>query len=144
MQLNLSLTRLFNLLNKKPFLYVHLPLILYWSFLFIMTSIPVEKLPKFFSTQDKLEHFIAYMILGILLKMSFTFQLRYTFAKTYSLLLSLIVIYFYAFLDEIHQLFIPGRYCDFYDWIFDIIGGTAGVFLIYYLLRMKQVDKILH
>ncbi len=71
---NLSLTRLFNSIKKNPFRFVHLPLILYWIFLFVMTSIPIEKIPKFFNTQDKLEHFTAYFILGVLVKLSTVFQ----------------------------------------------------------------------
>lgn len=105
-----------------------------------MTSIPVEKLPKFFSTQDKLEHLVAYFILGILMKISFFSQNKFLLLKKNSLFLSITIIFFYGMLDEIHQLIIPGRYCDFYDWLFDIIGGISGILIIHFVIK-KEVSK---
>lgn len=32
-------------------------------------------------------------------------------------------------LDELHQLFIPGRDCQLSDWIVDTLGGSLGVFV---------------
>lgn len=139
MQSSLSLTRLFNFINKNPFLYIHLPLIFYWIFLLIMTSIPIEKLPKLFDEQDKFEHFAAYFILGILLKMSSSFQKKSIFLKRNSSIISLIIIIFYGMFDEIHQLIIPGRYCDFFDFLFDFIGGAIGIILIHTLLKKNPV-----
>jgi len=104
-----------------------------------MTSIPIEKLPKLFDAQDKFEHLAAYFILGILLKMSFTFQKRYLFIRKNSAVISFIIIIFYGMFDEIHQLLIPGRYCDFFDFLFDLIGGTIGIFLIHTLMKRNPV-----
>jgi len=39
----------------------------------------------------------------------------------------------YGFLDEFHQLFIPGRYASFGDIIFNILGIIVGI-MIYSLL----------
>ena len=39
----------------------------------------------------------------------------------------------YGFLDEIHQLFVPGRYASFGDIIFNILGIIVGI-MIYSLL----------
>lgn len=135
---NLSLTRLFNSIKKNPFRFVHLPLILYWIFLFVMTSIPIEKIPKFFNTQDKLEHFAAYFILGVLIKLSTVFQNKSELIKKNSMIVSLIIITIYAMFDELHQLIIPGRYCDFYDWLFDFVGGGAGIILVNHFLKRDK------
>lgn len=135
---NLSLTRLFNLIKKNPSRFIHLPLILYWIFLFVMTSIPIEKIPKFFSTQDKLEHFVAYFILGVLVKLNIVFQNKSEFIRRNSIKISCIIITVYAIFDELHQLIIPGRYCDFYDWVFDFIGGVTGIILVNYFLKKNK------
>ena len=29
--------------------------------------------------------------------------------------------------DEIHQYFVPGRSCDLYDWMADVVGGALGL-----------------
>lgn len=135
MRLNLLLTHLFNSIKEKPFYFVHLPLIVYWIFLFVMTSIPVESIPKFFDTQDKLEHFFAYFLLSIFLKLSLCLQNKSIFVKSNNLIISVITIFFYASIDEIHQLVIPGRYCDLYDWIFDIAGGLTGILFVSYITK---------
>lgn len=135
MRSNLLLTHLFNSIKEKPFYFVHLPLIVYWIFLFVMTSIPVESIPKLFDTQDKLEHFIAYFILSIFLKLSLSLQNRSIFIRSNTLIISVVIIFFYASIDEIHQILIPGRYCDFYDWLFDIAGGLAGILFISYITK---------
>ena len=137
---NSSLTRLFKSLKRNPFYFVHLSLIIYWCFLFIMTTIPVETIPKLFNTQDKLEHFIAYFILSILLTLSFSIQTRFLLIRRNSVLVSVIAIFLYASIDEIHQMFIPGRYCDVYDWIFDVAGGITGILIISYF--SKKYDLV--
>jgi VanZ family protein len=43
---------------------------------------------------------------------------------------------FIGLTDELHQKFVPGRQCDWKDWIADIIGILTG--LIIYLVFEKQ------
>jgi VanZ family protein len=103
-----------------------------------MTSIPIEKIPKFFNTQDKLEHFAAYFILGVLVKLNTVFQNKSELIRRNSITVSCIIITVYAMFDEIHQLIIPGRYCDFYDWLFDFIGGITGIILASHFLKRDE------
>lgn len=42
----------------------------------------------------------------------------------------------YAFSDEFHQSFVPGRDADIYDVIADILGALAS------LLLFKRIEKI--
>jgi len=48
----------------------------------------------------------------------------------------------YAGLDEIHQIFIPGRDCDILDWVSDSSGVLLGLgfvkMLIYFLNYKPQ------
>ena len=137
---NSSLIRLFKSLKRNPFYFVHLPLIIYWCFLFVMTTIPVETIPRLFDTQDKLEHFFAYFILSILLMLSFSIQSRFLSIRRNAVLVSVIAIFLYASIDEIHQMLVPGRYCDVYDWLFDIVGGISGILIISYF--SKKYDLV--
>jgi len=43
----------------------------------------------------------------------------------------------YAASDEIHQYFVPGRSCDFLDWLADILGLALGITIIYIMARKK-------
>lgn len=75
---------------------------------------------------DKVAHFGAYLILGLLLAAG-----RVGRTRIFSLILlgSL-----YGILDEVHQSFVPGRMPDVWDLVADALGVTFGV-LIYYLIR---------
>lgn len=50
----------------------------------------------------------------------------------------------FAFMDEIHQYFVPNRYFDVYDIFIDVIGVVLGfssyLFLIYVIGRIKRKD----
>ncbi len=60
----------------------------------------------------------------------------------------------YAITDEIHQIFVPGRSCQFKDWGIDTLGAIIGtlVFLaIYFIIlkiikykKSKQIDTIMN
>jgi VanZ family protein len=51
-------------------------------------------------------------------------------------LISLAILY--AFLDEIHQYFVPHRYFDFYDLILDTVGIILGYFAYKLLVLVKE------
>jgi len=42
-----------------------------------------------------------------------------------------------AALDEVHQLFIPGRNGSLMDWVFDTIGVAAGLLIGSWLMRTR-------
>lgn len=44
----------------------------------------------------------------------------------------------YAFLDEVHQYFVPYRYFDFYDIVFDTLGIILGYFAYFLLGLVKE------
>ena len=46
----------------------------------------------------------------------------------------------YAFLDEVHQYFVPNRYFDLYDFILDSIGVLLGFLM--YLSLVKILDRL--
>jgi len=105
---------------------VYFPLIIYWIILFIATTLPARDLPKT-GVSDKIEHFTAYFILAFLLNLTLMFQNKYPKLKQNAWLFTLIFTLLYAGLDEIHQLFIPGRDCDILDWLADASGALLAL-----------------
>ncbi|MFI5144557.1 MAG: VanZ family protein, partial [Ignavibacteria bacterium] len=43
----------------------------------------------------------------------------------------------YGASDEFHQYFIPGRDCEFFDWVGDTVGAILAVLAIKYFLSKK-------
>ncbi|MCG6913226.1 VanZ family protein [bacterium BMS3Abin03] len=126
---------MFEYLEKRKVTLVYLPLILYWILLLIFTSLPAKDLPSI-GVYDKFEHLGAFFGLSVLLSLGFLYQNKYPLLKKYFWLSAFLIICFYGFLDEIHQLYVPGRDCDILDWTSDAIGALAGTILVKYLLKI--------
>lgn len=58
----------------------------------------------------------------------------FPYVKSYLLLL---FSFSYAFLDEVHQYFVPFRYFDILDFFLDAVGVIGG-FISYFLLKLLQ------
>lgn len=59
-----------------------------------------------------------------------------------SICIALMISFFYACLDEIHQLFVDGRGPQIKDVIIDSVGSFLGIVLVYIiLLKIKQSPK---
>ncbi len=135
MQSNSLLSRLYKKIESKPKLFLYTPLALYWLALFIGTTLPTDEIPQMFKTQDKFEHLLGYFGLAVLVNLWMHFQSKSDFLKRKAHIFSFLLVTCYAAIDEIHQLFIPGRDCDILDWTADSIGGLIGVLVIYFFIK---------
>jgi VanZ family protein len=131
---------LFDFLEKHKSKLIYIPLVLYWLTLFIFTTLPSKDLPKT-GINDKIEHLSAYFILTTLLSLALLFQNKSIKTKKNFSIASIFIVAVYAALDEIHQLFIPGRDCDILDWTADMIGAVIGIFLIIILVKIFQNNR---
>jgi VanZ family protein len=73
--------------------------------------------------------------LSFLLGFSFHFQKRFGNIKRKLFILTIVVALFYGAFDELHQMFIPGRFADIYDWLADAVGSMSGVLIVFILIR---------
>jgi VanZ family protein len=116
---------------------VYIPLTVYWLILFLLTSLPSSKLPDA-KLNDKIEHSLAFAILAVLLSLAFHFQKKIKILYSKPFFSTVLLIAVYGMLDELHQLYVPGRYCDINDWIADVLGGLVGVGIV---LIIKKLSK---
>lgn len=131
---------MFDFIEKNKGKLLYFPLVIYWLVLIVLTTLPGKDLPKT-GINDKIEHFSAYFILGILLSLTLLFQNKFSKIKKYFTLFTGLIIGLYAALDEIHQLFVPGRDCDILDWTADMIGASIGILLIIFLIKIFQYSR---
>ena len=75
------------------------------------------------------------MILGILAKVNYE-----GCYKTNTILYPLLFSMLYACSDELHQLFVPGRFCAFKDVMIDSSGAFVGI-LLYHLITSRWKRK---
>ena len=94
----------------------------YWIALFILTHTPAEQLP-ITGVADKLAHFLAYAILGLLIFASL--WIAGTPPKR-TILVTLALGFIYGVADELLQIPV-GRDCELQDWLADAAGILASV-----------------
>lgn len=87
---------------------------------------------------DKIEHLLAYFGLSVLLGLSLFTQNKSKILKKSYYLFSIVFVALYGAMDEIHQLFVPGRSCDINDWIADISGAIIGSVVIYLFVYVSK------
>lgn len=125
-------------LYKHKKLLVYTPLVIHWVSIFVLTSLPSDSLPHF-ALYDKFKHFIAYLVLSILLTLSFRVQSRFRHAKKDFVKYSFLITIAYSTFDEIHQFFIPGRDAEILDWIANLLGIILGIFLVKRIITKYEV-----
>lgn len=116
----------------------HIPFILWLLAILVESSFPGEAYPKVeFFQADKLVHLGIYGLLGLLCYVSLTHQKKFPSLYSSPLLWTLILCSIYGASDEFHQLFVPGRTCDFFDWAGDNAGVLLAILVIRYWFRKK-------
>ncbi|MBN1212793.1 MAG: VanZ family protein [candidate division Zixibacteria bacterium] len=126
----------------RPFIYYHLPMMLYASAIITVSSIPRLQAPELkFIAVDKLAHFIEYAVFAFLTFRSFA-NISSNINLTAAYVLSSIFLIIFAALDEFYQSFIPGRYSDIGDVLVDILGALLVVTIFWMRRRrLKEATK---
>jgi len=83
-----------------------------------------------FTPTRKLAHFSEFAVLGILMYLNLSDRI-----KNKLVLYSVLYTGLYAVSDEIHQYFVPGRYCAIKDMLIDTSGALFGIVLIHLLSK---------
>ena len=77
-------------------------------------------------------------MLSIFLNFVLYFQKKYKYVSKKSFLYSLIIVVLYGIFDEIHQIFIPGRYFDIFDLVADVLGCLAGILFVQQIIKINK------
>lgn len=132
---------MFSYLQYHKRYFIHLPLIIYWIILFILTSLPTGLAIETRDVSDKLLHFGAYGLLSVLLHLNMYFQNKFIRLKNSPATFTLVIASIYGLIDEIHQMFVSGRSAEFLDWVADFSGSLVAVLITGYIInRFKQIE----
>jgi VanZ family protein len=125
-------------MSRKPLLgraWLWLPPLVYMLLIFYLSSEPAP-LPEITTrVWDKLLHAIEYGTLALLFCRAIIGE---GYGRLAAIGLAFVFTSAYAASDEWHQLFVPYRSSDLYDWVADSIGGGAG------LAAFAAIDLALH
>ena len=132
---------MYSFLEKNKKYLINIPLIVYWLILFVLTSLP-SKSAITIGVSDKIEHFGAYGILASVLYVNLYFQKKFKKLNKYPGTFTLIFASLYGVMDELHQLFVPGRTADILDWTADFTGSLLAVIITKFIIqKLKQLEQ---
>ena len=95
--------------------------------------------PKFeWLSIDKVYHFIEYGILSVLLTIALVNAPLKWLPQNWIWVTAALISILYGASDELHQMFVPGRFATLSDLVSDTIGAVAGVVSVYFYYRKKQ------
>lgn len=94
------------------------------------SSVPAANIPDLGVVgADKFAHFSEFLVFGILLSRAMLGQ-GPKISLSWAIVLSIIIAIFYAAIDEWHQVLIPGRHADIFDFLTDAAGIVVGSLLL--------------
>lgn len=85
---------------------------------------------------DKVVHLTIYAVLGYLVAQALQAPVLLRTRLNALTALSL-----FAFVDELHQVLIPGRSASLWDWAADLTGATLGLLLGLHLLSLARARQ---
>lgn len=96
----------------------------------------------FFKHFDKILHFIEFGFLGLLVGRALMWEyFEHPFQKKWWYV-AILGVGLLAFVDEVHQYFVPNRQMDFFDWIADLSGALVGILIyrFFWNIRFKKKE----
>ncbi len=127
---------------RKGFVWNQFPAILWAAIILLGTSIPAKEIPDLSIFRfDKIIHASIYLVLCLLTYRALQSQKRFPLLSRWSLLLSLLMVMAYGALDEIHQLLVPGRTADFWDFAADAVGACVSIAVVSFLHRSTAARR---
>ena len=94
--------------------------------------------PIYIPFYDKWLHLLIYAILSLTYLNAATQGFRNISGGR--IFLALVLTSVYGITDEVHQLFVPGRFCDWADWLADTVGGCIAIGGMAYSFSRKKGD----
>ncbi len=116
-------------------LFKWLPAVLLMAAIFIFSSIPSKEMP-FFGVLDflvkKSGHMLGYALLG------FAYLRAFNTKSKWAYLAALLAVMLYAFSDEFHQSFVPGRNSSIIDVAIDTAGAGLGMIAVNFIPVLRK------
>jgi len=115
-----------------------LPAVLYLGLIYYLSSKSMIRFPPM--APDYVLHALEYLVLFILIVRAFNSGLRRKVTAS-ALFSGIVFSLIYAVLDEVHQLYVPGRRASPLDFFSDAVGVVIGIAFIYFIQRCLGVAE---
>lgn len=106
--------------------------------MFLFPNSPEEVLAIFHSYIRKFAHFAEYAILAFFILRVFSY--KNSLKKSY-LVISLLLVFSTAALDEFNQSFLASRTSSFHDVLLDTFGGLMMLIFLFFFFKYKNLKQ---
>jgi VanZ family protein len=100
-----------------------LPVLIYVSLVYAVSSMPHLRQPLAIVNGDKLIHALEYLVLGLLIARAMRASLRVG-PPLFAAMIAIGLVVLVGCCDEFLQSFVPGRISSLYDVLADTVGGA--------------------
>ncbi len=126
--------------NKKMFFYLSfLPLVLWGGFIFYLSSIPGSDIPSSSPVIPYLVHFFLFSVLTVFYFLPFVLFQDYRDME--KIRRNMVILFVFAFTDELHQLWVEGREFSMWDFLTDSLGIVFVWYFFKNMLKYKKLNK---
>ena len=116
-------------LRRRPLIYLWLPLLAWMGLIYFLSAQPDLPHPDTGWLSLVLSNGAHAFVFGVLAIL----WVRVLVGRRHAWLIALLLTLLYALSDEFHQTFVPGRYADPWDLLFDALGALlAMAFWLYW------------
>jgi VanZ family protein len=120
---------------QESTLHYQVPAALWAIAIFVASSIPSSAIPEIgIFRYDKLLHACLFCVLAFLVYRAVLHQDRYPQLARFSVVVACLASALYGALDEVHQMFVPGRSAD---WL-DVAADATGVLVFLVILAWSK------
>ena len=126
----------------RSFLKYQAPALLWCIAIYALSAVPLVSRMKIPLRADKLVHGVLYFVLCLLVWRAFHYQSRFSFLKNRALLSAFLFSCLYGLIDEIHQIFVPGRTPDIYDVVADGTGAFLAMLFFWWRRRDESRNAV--
>ena len=115
-----------------------MPVIVWALVIFAASSVPGRDFPNLAILKyDKVLHIIFYCIFGATVFLALEPKVATGKMLWSRFVYTILIAAAYGASDEFHQLFVPGRSCDVYDFIADVTGGCCALVLAWMFMKYR-------
>jgi VanZ like family len=124
--------------NRKWLICLSLITIVWMGLIYVESSQLPPKILGEVPGLDKVAHFAAYSILGVMMLAILT--LIDSYKKIPVVLLTVFLVVLAGVFDEFHQAFVPGRNANGWDLLADFCGGLFATFVISPFVKKREIN----
>ena len=124
------------------FLRYQFPVYLWSGLIFASSAIPTKYYPGVdYAWVPKVVHVLFFFFLGFFLNRAFRHQQTSSLLARWSLPMSILVCLTFGILDEVHQMFVPGRHPRISDVLLDVSGATLMALTFWLWDRLQSLRR---